>query len=213
MNKKNELGRVAQEVEKCQKCPLYKKATQAVPGAGNPEAEVMFIGEGPGYHEDQQGLPFVGAAGKLLDKALSSIKLKREGVFIGNIVKHRPPGNRDPLPAEIKACTPFLARQIKIINPKIIATLGRFAMNYFLPDVKISQVHGQARYITWQEKRFVLLPLYHPAAALRRGTVMEDFLKDFKKITMVLDKIKNKSVEKLEEIKEERDEKEQLRLI
>jgi len=214
MDKKNKLGRVAQEVAECQKCPLYKKATQAVPGAGNPDAEVMFIGEGPGYHEDQQGLPFVGAAGKLLDKALDSIKLKREEVFIGNIVKHRPPGNRDPLPAEIKACTPFLARQIEIINPKIIATLGRFAMNYFLPSAKISQVHGQARYITWQEKRLVLLPLYHPAAALRRGQVMEDFLKDFKKITMVLDKIKNKDVEEeLEEVKEEKNKKEQLRLI
>lgn len=146
----------------------------------------MFIGEGPGYYEDQQGRPFVGQAGKLLDKLLALIKLKREDVWIGNVVKHRPPGNRDPLPEEIEACRPFLDEQIKIIDPKIIVTLGRFSMAKFLPDEKISQIHGQARFVNWRGKRLIVLPMYHPAAALRSGEIMRQIREDFKKIPQLL---------------------------
>ncbi len=184
--KKKKLEKIAARVGKCTRCVLYKRATKAVPGAGSPNAEVMFIGEGPGFHEDQQGLPFVGAAGKLLDKLLASIDLQRSEVFIGNVIKHRPPGNRDPLPKEIEACTPFLDEQIKIINPKIIVTLGRFSMAKFLPDEKISQIHGQARFVDWQGKRLVVLPMYHPAAALRRGEIMPQIRQDFQKIPLLL---------------------------
>ena len=181
-NKQEKLKKIAERVTKCARCSLYREATKPVPGAGDSNAEIMFIGEGPGYHEDQQGLPFVGAAGKLLDKLLASINLKRNKVFIGNVIKHRPPGNRDPLPEEIEACRPFLDEQIKIINPKMIVTLGRFSMAKFLPDEKISQIHGQARFVDWQGKRLIVLPMYHPAAALRRGEIMRQIGQDFQKI-------------------------------
>jgi uracil-DNA glycosylase family 4 len=185
-SKEERLKKIAARVEKCTRCVLYRGATMAVPGAGSPEAKAMFIGEGPGYHEDQQGLPFVGAAGKLLDKLLASINLKRSEVFIGNVIKHRPPGNRDPLPEEIEACRSFLDEQIKVINPKIIVTLGRFSMAKFLPDEKISQIHGQARFVDWQGKKLVVLPMYHPAAALRRGEIMHQLKEDFQKISLLL---------------------------
>ncbi len=185
-SKEERLKKITARVGKCTRCVLYRGANRAVPGAGNSEAEVMFIGEGPGYHEDQQGLPFVGAAGKLLDKLLASIKLKRSQVFIGNVIKHRPPGNRDPLPEEIEACRPFLDEQIRVINPKIIVTLGRFSMAKFLPDEKISQIHGQARFVDWQGKKLIVLPMYHPAAALRRGEIMHQLKEDFQKISLLL---------------------------
>jgi len=186
MGTREELEKIAKRVEKCTRCPLYKKATNPVPGEGNPNAEIMFVGEGPGYWEDQKGRPFVGQAGKLLDQLLVSIKLTRKEVFIGNMVKHRPPGNRDPLPEEIKACQPFLDEQIEIINPKIIVTLGRFSMAKFLPDEKISQIHGQARFVNWEGKKLIVLPMYHPAAALRRGEVMRQIKEDFLKIPQLL---------------------------
>lgn len=186
MDAREELEKIAKRVGKCTRCPLYKKATNPVPGEGNPKAKVMFIGEGPGYWEDQKGRPFVGQAGKLLDKLLASIKLSRKEVFIGNMVKHRPPGNRDPLPEEIEACQPFLDEQIEIINPKIIVTLGRFSMAKFLPDEKISQIHGQARFVNWKGKKLIVLPMYHPAAALRRGEIMRQIEEDFQKIPQLL---------------------------
>lgn len=186
MNKKKALGEIARQVSKCQRCSLYKNANQGVPGEGNSEAEIMFIGEGPGYHEDQQGIPFCGAAGKLLDNLLQSIKVKREDVFIGNVVKHRCPNNRDPLPEEIEACKIWLDKQIEIIRPKIIVTLGRFSMYKFIPDAKISQIHGQARYVNLESRKYIVIPMFHPAAALRRADVMEQIKQDFKKIPQFL---------------------------
>lgn len=186
LSKQQKLEKITRRVAKCTRCPLYKKAINPVPGEGSPKAEVMFIGEGPGYWEDQKGRPFVGQAGKLLDQLLQSIKLSRKEVFIGNMVKHRPPGNRDPLPGEIEACQPFLDEQIKIINPKIIVTLGRFSMAKFLPDEKISQIHGQARFVDWEGKKLIVLPMYHPAAALRRGEIRHQMKEDFQKIPQLL---------------------------
>lgn len=186
MDKKEALDEITKQVSKCQRCPLYKNANKAVPGEGNPEAEIMFIGEGPGYHEDQEGIPFCGASGKLLDQLLQSIKVKREEVFIGNVVKHRPPGNRDPLPEEIEACKIWLDKQIEIIQPKIIVTLGRFSMYKFIPDGKISQIHGQARYINFRGKKYIVVPMFHPAAALRTADVMGKVKEDFQKIPQFL---------------------------
>jgi DNA polymerase len=186
MDKKEELEKIAKKVAKCRKCLLYKNTTNSVPGEGNSNTEVMFIGEGPGYWEDKQGRPFVGQAGKLLDELLSSIKLPRKEVFIGNIIKHRPPNNRDPLPEEIKACEPFLDEQIKIINPKIIVTLGRFSLGKFLPGEYISKVHGQARFVNFAGKKRIVIPMYHPAAALRNAKIMEEIKKDFQKIPHLL---------------------------
>lgn len=197
MDKKKKLEEIAQKVAKCKKCPLYKNATNPVPGEGNPEAEIMFIGEGPGFYEDQQGRPFVGQAGKLLDELLQLIKLSRDEVFIANMVRHRPPGNRDPLLEEIEACQPFLDEQIKIIDPKIIVTLGRFSMNKFLPGEFISKIHGQARFVDFIGKRRIVIPMYHPAAALRNTEVVGQLKEDFQKIPKFLEG-------KIEEIKEEK---------
>lgn len=182
MDKKVKLQEIANQLTTCQKCPLYKNTTNPVPGEGNPEAEVMFIGEGPGYWEDQKGIPFCGAAGKLLDELLASIKINRKDVFIGNVVKHRPPENREPLPEEIEACQEFLDRQIEIIQPKVIVTLGRFSLNKFLPDGRITQVHGKARLVEFQRQKVTIVPMFHPAAALRRGEVMELLKQDFLKL-------------------------------
>jgi uracil-DNA glycosylase len=165
--------------------PLKNGATKLVFGEGNPLSKILFIGEGPGYWEDQQGRPFVGNAGKLLDKSLEEIGLRRKDVFITNVVHYRPPENRDPEPAEIAAFQPYLDRIIEIIDPDVIVTLGRFSMGKFLPDVKISQVHGEPNTINWGRKR-VVFPMYHPAAALRAGTVMESFKSDFKKLLMLI---------------------------
>ncbi|MFA4826938.1 MAG: uracil-DNA glycosylase [Candidatus Shapirobacteria bacterium] len=166
-------------ITQCKKCPLSKNATHPVPGHGNPETKVVFIGEAPGFFEDQQGLPFVGNSGKLLDKLLNSIKLKREEVFICNILKHRPPENRDPLPSEIEVCTPYLKAQLQVIKPKIIITLGRYAMNYFLPDKSISQIHGQISNLSWQGIDLTLIPVYHPSAGLRNGAMLTALQNDF----------------------------------
>ena len=180
------LAEIAQQVANCQKCPLYKSTTKSVPGEGNPKAEVMFIGEAPGFNEDQQGRPFVGQAGKLLDELLSSIKVARSDVFIANVVKHRPPENREPLPAEIEACREYLDRQIEIIQPKIIVTLGRFSLEKFIPGVKISQVHGLARFVEINGRKIIILPMFHPAAALRGAEVMNMLRQDFLKIPQFL---------------------------
>ncbi|PIS14679.1 uracil-DNA glycosylase, partial [Candidatus Shapirobacteria bacterium CG09_land_8_20_14_0_10_39_12] len=138
MSKKEQLDQVAQRVASCQKCSLYKTATNPVPGNGDPDGELLFIGEGPGFWEDQKGIPFCGAAGKLLDELLTSINLDREKVFVANILKHRPPENREPMPDEIEACKEYLDDQIKIIAPKAIVTLGCFSMMKFFPYGKIS---------------------------------------------------------------------------
>lgn len=183
---------IAKNISACQKCVLGEKRTNTVPGEGNPKAEIMFIGEGPGEQEDLKGRPFVGQAGKFLEEMLATIGLKREDVFIGNLVKCRPPGNRDPFPDEVEICTRhYLEAQIKAINPKLIITLGRHAMEKFIPGKKISQIHGQPKRMINSEtgKKQIYLPLYHPAAALYHGSLRETLIKDFKKIPKILKKI------------------------
>jgi len=169
------LTQVAQEVAVCQKCVLHHSRHKSVPGEGPANSEYMFIGEGPGFYENEQGRPFVGQAGKFLEELLAAAGLKRQDVFIGNVVKCRPPGNRDPLPEELDACQGYLDRQIAAINPQVIVTLGRFSMARFLPNARISSVHGKA---AWVGGRLVVA-MYHPAAALHqpalRNTVVADF--------------------------------------
>lgn len=177
--KSQQLQYIAKLVAQCQKCNLYKTATNPVPGHGDTESGIVLIGEAPGFHEDQKGLPFVGGSGHLLDKLLNSIKLTREKVFICNILKHRPPDNRDPLPNEIKLCTPYLKAQLKILKPRIIITLGRFAMNYFFPDKMISQIRGQIQQLNWEGIDLTIIPVYHPSAALRNGAMLKALQDDF----------------------------------
>jgi uracil-DNA glycosylase family 4 len=186
-----DLNVLQEQVKNCSLCRLCKTATQAVFGEGSFKAEIMFIGEAPGREEDRQGRPFVGAAGKFLNEMLAIIGLKREDVFITNIVKHRPPENRDPLPDEIAACLPYLEQQVLIIKPKLIVTLGRHAMNTFLPGLKISEVHGQAKRARgiFKEKQ-IYFPLYHPASALYNPSLRETLIRDMKKIPLLLRKIR-----------------------
>jgi uracil-DNA glycosylase len=182
---------IRERIKKCRLCRLCELgAKQAVPGEGNPRAQVMFIGEAPGRDEDEQGRPFVGAAGKFLTQMLELAGYKREDVFITNVVKHRPPQNRDPLPDEIETCWPYLEAQIKAIKPKLIVLLGRHAMGRFLPGLKISQVHGRAKRAKgiWSEKQ-VYFPVYHPAAALYNPGLREVHIRDMKKIPVLLKKI------------------------
>lgn len=193
MDKKAKLEKIHKKwTEEC-KCELRKSAKQAVPGDGNPEAIIAFIGEAPGKNEDEQGHPFVGAAGKFLAEMLSQIKLKREDVYITNIVKYRPPNNRDPLPEEKSACREWLEEELKIISPKVIIFLGRHAMNNFFPELQISKAHGKLLIKSFagiSTKYF--FPLYHPAAALYDGSMREILIKDFKKIPKVLKEIEKR---------------------
>jgi DNA polymerase len=183
------LGELSKEIAVCQRCDLYKNATWAVPGEGPDNAEIMFIGEGPGLNEDQQGRPFVGASGKFLDQLFASIGLKREQVFIANVVKHRPPENREPLPTEIAACKSWLDRQIEIVKPRMIVTLGRHSMARFFPNKAISKIHGTA------EKRdgIIYFAMYHPAAALHQGNLRSEIERDMLKIPGLLAEIKKES--------------------
>jgi uracil-DNA glycosylase len=181
-----ELDKIAAEIHAFKGLAIAKNCTKAVPGEGDPDAQIMFIGEAPGFNEDREGRPFVGQAGKLLEKTLESIGLHRSQVYITNIVKFRPPDNRDPFPDEIAACKTWLDQQIAIIQPKIIATLGRFSMGKFLPDVTISRVHGVSRYVTFNNFKFILFPMYHPAAALRAGNMMSEFVSDFNKLKSLM---------------------------
>lgn len=189
MNKKEELERLKKEMEGDKNLPLREGATQLVFGEGNSESKIYFIGEAPGFHEDRLGRPFVGQAGKLLDFLIETIGLKREDVYISNVVRFRPPENRDPEPAEILAFQPYVDREIEIINPKLIVTLGRFSMGKFLPGVLISRVHGKPRTVMFGGKDVTVLPMYHPAAALRSTDVMRQLREDFKTIPEVLKKI------------------------
>lgn len=190
VDKAKRLQMLADEIIKNQVCPsLAMQATQLVMGDGNTDADIVFIGEAPGKNEDEQGIPFVGAAGKFLNEMLTSINLKREDVYITNIVKYRPPNNRDPLPDEKRAFWPYLVHQLEIINPKIVVTLGRHSMGYFLPKARISQIHGQPQRIRLTENgksyEWIVLPLYHPAAALYNGSLRATLVKDFKQLTML----------------------------
>jgi len=175
VDQKDILNQVAAEVRVCIQCQLNVSRKNAVPGEGPANAEVMFIGEGPGFYENEQGRPFVGAAGKFLDELLQRAHLQREKVFITNVVKCRPPGNRDPLPEELEACSWFLDRQIEAINPMVIVTLGRFSMAKFMGNVRISDVHGQSR---WVNGRLVVA-MFHPAAALHQPSLKNAVLDDF----------------------------------
>jgi DNA polymerase len=176
---------------------LAEQATQLVFGDGNPDADIVFIGEAPGKNEDLQGKPFVGAAGKFLNEMLASIKLNREDIYITNIVKYRPPENRDPSPAEKKAFLPYLQSQLEVIQPKVVVTLGRHSMNCFLPDLQISKVHGEPKRVKLQLKHdaadimeVVILPLFHPAAALYNPGQRQTLIDDFAVIPNILTKLK-----------------------
>jgi len=184
-----DLNSIAEEIRACKKCPLNKGRTQAVPGDGAPGAEILFIGEGPGQSEDQQGLPFVGEAGQFLNELLASINLTREDVFITNVVKCRPPNNRDPLDEEVQVCTAlYLYDQIKLIKPKLIVTLGRHAMQAFFPQLKsISAAHAKA----YRKAGQVYFISYHPAAALYQASLKEQIKEDFKQIPEILAQINN----------------------
>jgi len=176
------LAQIAKEVTVCTNCALHHSRKKAVPGEGPSNAEIMFIGEGPGFHENEQGRPFVGAAGQFLDQLLQQAGVTRADVWIGNVVKCRPPGNRDPLPEELAACDMYLEQQIGAINPSIIVTLGRFSMNKFMPGAKISQVHGQMRKVG---NRYVIA-MFHPAAALHQASLKPAILADFGKLPELL---------------------------
>lgn len=179
------LEQVAKEASVCVKCDLYHSRKLAVPGEGPAKAEIMFIGEGPGFHENERGRPFVGQAGKFLDELLSGIGMRREQVFITNVVKCRPPGNRDPRPDEVATCTSnYLDRQMQAINPKVVVTLGRHSMGLFLPNAKISDVHGQA----FQTRGRLVVPMYHPAAALHQQSLRPVLEKDFSKLPELIAK-------------------------
>jgi len=182
------LLQLRETIANCTKCPLYKGTNHSVPGSGSSKAEVFFIGEAPGRQEDLTGEPFIGAAGKFLNVMLEKIGLKREDVFITSIIKHRPPENRDPKPAEIAACSPYLVEQLKIIKPKIIVLLGRHSMGYFFPDLVISEAHGKPQYGKgiWSSKKQLFLPLYHPAAALYNPNMKQVHINDFMKISELL---------------------------
>jgi DNA polymerase len=171
-----ELEQIAKEISTCTKCPLHKNRTNAVPGEGDYNAKLLFIGEAPGYHEDIQGRPFVGQSGQLLGHLLTAIKLKREEVYITNVVKCRPPDNRDPAPVEIETCKPYLDRQIAAMDPRVIVTLGRFSMARWFAGQRISQVHGKPK----TEGGRIIMPMFHPAAALRdrTGPTMRSFKED-----------------------------------
>lgn len=191
IDKKEELLKVAEEVSACVKCPLSKTRTNTVPGDGSAEAEIMLIGEAPGFHEDQKGIPFCGAAGKFLEEMLAEIGLTRADVFIANTLKCRPPENRDPEDAEKAACRPYLDHQIKIIKPKLIIGLGKHAVSTLMPGAgTITQLHGKA---VRRPSGQVYFALYHPAAALHNGGLRQTLIDDFKKIPAILAKIKSQN--------------------
>ncbi len=198
----SELTQLYEQIATCQRCELAQGRTKTVPGEGPEDAEIMFIGEAPGFHEDRQGRPFVGAAGNFLEELLASIGLTREDVYIANIIKCRPPGNRDPLPDEIAACKPYLDKQIELIQPKLIVTLGRFSMARYFPNAKISRIHGQPKRIGGR----IYYPMFHPAAALHqpkwRSVVKADMLKipQILEEAEQLDEVEAKPLEQTEQL-------------
>lgn len=181
----SELAELYREIQACQKCILGESRSHAVPGEGPDDAAIMFIGEAPGFHEDRQGRPFVGAAGSYLNELLDRIGLKREEVYITNVIKCRPPANRDPLPVEIETCQPYLDRQIALIRPKLIVTLGRFSMQRYFPGASITRIHGQPKRVG----NVIYYPIFHPAAALHQPRWRETLEADFQKIPELLAKL------------------------
>ena len=188
VERRTALGAIAAEVRACTKCRLHENRTRAVPGEGDPDTEVVFVGEGPGFNEDRDGRPFIGRAGDLLVKLLGSIGWRREDVFITNVVKCRPPENRDPLPDEIAACAPYLQRQLEILDPAVIVTLGRYSMARFMPGVKISSAHGTVRPAdpTTGARSALVFAMYHPAAALRTPAIERDSYDDMSRVPAAL---------------------------
>lgn len=198
-SKQERLDALQRQIPDDKVCPeLAATATQLVFGDGSPAADIVFIGEAPGKKEDEQGIPFVGAAGKFLNEMLGMINLEREDIYITNIVKYRPPNNRDPLPEEKKAFLPYLQTQLEIIQPKVVVTLGRHSTNCFLPDLQISKIHGEPKRIRLQMKQnndtleVVILPLYHPAAALYNGAMRQTLVDDFMSIPTIITKLESK---------------------
>lgn len=181
------LAQLCEEIAACRDCELAKHRTRVVPGEGAEDAELLFIGEAPGWHEDQQGRPFVGPAGQFLDQLLASIGLRREQVYIANVIKCRPPQNRDPLPVEIESCRKWLDRQIEIIQPKMIITLGRYSLARYFPYDSIAKVHGKPRKLGG----IIYYPMYHPAAALHQGSLRRTIEADMLKIAQILAQAKN----------------------
>ncbi|MDL1899856.1 uracil-DNA glycosylase [Anaerolineae bacterium CFX9] len=182
------LVEIVRQIKGCTLCGLHRGRTHAVPGAGDTTSPILFIGEGPGFNEDKQGLPFVGRSGDLLVKLLRSIGLTRDQVFITNVVKCRPPENRDPLPEEIAACKPYLDRQIELIDPLVIVTLGRFSMARYFPGGKITQIHGKPKF----DDRRAYLPLFHPAAVLRSPSLEPAMQTDFNKIPLLVEEMRKR---------------------
>ncbi len=204
-SKKAALEKLEKEIKKCVRCGLAKGRINVVPGEGSAIADIMFIGEGPGKNEDEQGRPFIGTAGKFLTELIESIGFTREDIYIANVVKCRPPGNRDPQPTEVETCWPHLEKQIFLIQPKLIVPLGRHSLARFLPTAKISADHGRAlrktikattNEVTLADFRVVFFPCYHPAAALYNGNLRDVLKKDFKKIPKVLEIIEKEKDEK-----------------
>ena len=189
MTADDELKQIAKEVSACTLCRLHSSRKKAVPGEGPSNADILFIGEGPGFHENEEGRPFVGAAGRFLEALLASIELRREQVFICNVVKCRPPGNRDPMPDEIESCRPYLDRQIAAIRPAVIVTLGRFSMARYFGTAKISSVHGQAKTIDGR----LVVAMFHPAAALHQPGLKQSIEDDFRKLPGLIAQARKRS--------------------
>lgn len=190
MSKQSQLDQIAADIREKNVCPdLAETATNLVMGDGNLDADIVFIGEAPGKNEDEQGLPFVGAAGKFLNEMLAAAGMDRSDVYITNIVKYRPPNNRDPLPEEKAAFWPYLMKQLQIINPKVVITLGRHSMEYFLPGMKIGQIHGEPKRIQFGDHKIVIMPLFHPAAALYNGSMRQTLIDDFLKVPKVIEQL------------------------
>lgn len=208
MTPEETLAEIRQEVSICTRCSLHTSRKRSVPGEGPVNAEIMFIGEGPGFHENEQGRPFVGPAGKFLDELLESIGMKRADVYITNVVKCRPPGNRDPEPGEIQACGGYLERQIQLINPKVIVTLGRYSMARYMPNAKISAVHGRAAEVGGR----LVVAMYHPAAALHQGSLKSTIIEDFSHLPQLIAR-SNKTITTAVPAEEEKKEPKQLSLF
>lgn len=187
MDTQAQLDALAQEIIDKDICPeLRRQATQLVMGEGKPDADIVFIGEAPGKNEDLQGKPFIGAAGKFLNEMLAQAGMDRSDVYITNIVKYRPPNNRDPLPGEKEVFLPYLLKQLQIIQPKVVITLGRHSMEYFLPGMKIGEIHGQPKRVAFGDRKLVIMPLFHPAAALYNGGLRQTLIDDFLKVPEVI---------------------------
>lgn len=210
MSATERMDAIRQQIKACKNCPLYRGRKNAVPGEGPYDAKLMCIGEGPGFHENEQGKPFVGQAGKFLDELLAASGLKREEVFITNVVKCRPPSNRDPEPQELAACRNYLDEQIELINPKVIVTLGRFSMGRFIDGGRISQIHGRAHEIGGR----IVVTMYHPAAALHQPALKGALLNDFAQLKVLLNRQEPPEASALPEMPEkDQPEAEQLSLF